>query len=183
MHRTTLFAAGSVFMVALLLSVFPSSPAQADDCRWAQRKLENYQAACSAIDGCRHRTQMTASVAAQCGHTTDRASAPSDGEGNDGGGDPGAGSGTLGPRDPSAYEKPPELEDYTGESCVYFTRPTWERDNGVLRRNKYADGSNVCYRNKLYECVKGRWSRPRPCPSSVDARRYDAHRIEGTQPE
>lgn len=166
--------------MAATLSALVQLPALASDCEWSRQKLRGYEATCAQADGCRHKAMMASAVAKACGGTPDGSTLDPNEPGNDGGqGSPGSASSNPGDRSPS--DKPPAIRDnYAGESCVFFTRPTWEREGGVTRRNKYANGAHVCFQGKLYECKDGRWSSPRNCPTSIDAWKYQAERIEGT---
>ncbi len=69
-----------------------------------------------------------------------------------------------------SLKPPPTAKDpsqnYAGESCSYFTRPLVREDGAGL--NRYAEGSMVCYGERMYQCVDGRWADRHRCDNYAD---------------
>ena len=62
--------------------------------------------------------------------------------------------------EPLAQAKDPN-SDYAGQPCAYFTKPHVRPDGSGT--NFYADGTNVCYGERMYKCEGGVWGRSQPC--------------------
>lgn len=68
--------------------------------------------------------------------------------------------------------------DYTGEPCVYFTKPLVRPDGGGL--NAYADGAYVAYGKHYYTCRDRRWVSIGPASAFVNIQEHSAERLECT---
>jgi hypothetical protein len=154
----------------------------ADDCEWNKEQLNNYNAVCSTVDGCGSRDTMVAIVKKSCGQAN--GNSPSQQQGstrsksqdqpnNDKPTSVGFSSSSS-----ASNSKPTDRDDYSGQSCVFFTRPAVEVVDGVVRQNAYADGAKVCYKEVLYVCEKSKWQRLRDCPASVGSEKMKAEEIE-----
>jgi len=77
---------------------------------------------------------------------------------------------------------PPTAKDpsqnYAGESCSYFTQPLVRQDGAGL--NRYADGSMVCYGERMYQCVDGRWVDRHRCDNYADWQGRRAETLESS---
>lgn len=57
----------------------------------------------------------------------------------------------------------PANGDYTGQACIYFTRPYEEWVDGVRHINRYSDGEWVCNADVMYACAVGAWQNMGNC--------------------
>lgn len=154
-----------------------SQASQADpDCDWNMQQLDRYNQMCSSNDGCVSRERMKSIVDQSCGiqgnqKTANAASSNNDDEGP-------KSTMTYSSSSSASNAKPEDKEDYTGEPCVYFTRPAVEVADGVVRHNTYANGAKVCYKDSLYECTTGKWEKLRDCPSGIGWEKVHAEKLE-----
>ena len=55
--------------------------------------------------------------------------------------------------------------DYSGQACVYFTRPLEEIVNGLRHVNRYNEGEWACHAGTMYACSGGAWEKKGKCES------------------
>lgn len=67
-------------------------------------------------------------------------------------------------------------KDYTGEPCVFFTKPLVRPDGGGL--NAYADGGHVAYGKFYYVCQNRRWVRLGPVSAFTNQAREHAAELQ-----
>jgi len=158
-----------------LLAIVLSSSAHSsdDDCSWSREHYEAYVKACQGTDQCSMKAAMQRVLTQACKQSPQLSPkkeqpAPTATEQPDD-------SGPMPAPEPPPRSPPPDRQDYSGEPCVYFTRPSVESVNGVLRQNAYEEGSAICYKEVRYDCERGRWVRHGDCPVG---RSWDKHRAE-----
>jgi hypothetical protein len=181
MLQPTGFSACASITVASLCCGFlllaHSADSVADDCDWSKTQMNTYIAGCAGVDGCQLKDRYQQIVAQQCGSNANAAPASTPQASSSNTGTPAA---TLSytPSTSASSQKPADRDDYTGQSCVYFTKPAIEVSDGVVRHNTYANDAMVCYKHVLYTCVSGKWRKLRDCPGSLGYRKLQAEVLE-----
>jgi hypothetical protein len=147
--------------------LFISSHARADNCQYSKNTYDQYMASCAQHDGCAYAQQMQKIVQDTCGPDSADGGSRSAASQATGGDQPdGPASSVSGQRKPPPPK--PADQDYTGESCRYFTGASGvESDGAVTRLNYYAEGARVCHGDRVYVCEKSRWKSYGPCPAGV----------------
>jgi hypothetical protein len=172
-------------MCAGLLMCF-TSPCHADDCAWSKEQMNNYLAQCAGYDQCALRNRYAQIINEKCGQNasaSNSASAPAQSRAPvqpQQNGSSQSSAMSFAPSASASGEKPADRDDYTGQPCVYFTRPAVEIKDGVIRHNTYANDAKVCYKDSLYMCVSGKWQRMRDCPGSLAYQKLQAEVLESS---
>jgi len=160
-----------------------STDSVADDCDWSKTQMNTYLAGCAGVDGCQLKDRYQHIIVQQCGPNTNAAPAVQDSATQGFSSNTGTSGSTLSytPSTSTSGEKPVDRDDYTGQSCVYFTKPAVEVKDGVVRHNTYANDAMVCYKDTLYRCVGGKWRKLRDCPGSIGYQKLQAEVLEGSE--
>jgi hypothetical protein len=161
-----------------------ASDSVADDCEFSKTQMNTYLTQCAGVDRCQLKERYQQIVVQQCGPSEKAAPAAQ----ADSGSQQSSASNNSSPGSTLSYtpststsgEKPADRDDYTGQSCVFFTKPAVEVKDGVVRHNTYANDAMVCYKDALYKCVGGKWQRQRDCPGSIGYKRLQAEVVEGS---